>query len=972
MSQILLVQNKYLKQMEDELDLKIGDKIKVITDDGKYNDGWYLGENLKTKEKGLFPVQFTKPYIANNQRNVHENANNTIDNTMNDIDKALRELQMDSFLDISNNNDFTTTINTNANTPGLNIIFNNNGRYSMNDAQFSNHSAPSLNENTTLINRSTHNNVDMDLMNVLNWSPHHVMEYFLKLGFDPKLIQNFGKHKISGKILLQLELNHLKELDINSFGSRFEIFKEIQYIKNFYQNTYCKMKITKFTITSTTFDKKPINLSFTIIVIGNKKTTTYKEKISSNDIITTSSSPYSRSPRRLQSDNNNFIKGIDRKKSGILDTYSYDSLPMISKNFVAEGAFESPGKAPKPPSYPSPIQLKQSPKNNNSNKFRHSSIDLYSSSLPLANNNTDFIFPQSIELNDNNNMISNKNLCTNSTLSSSNTVDMTATSILTEITPISDSAVINSKGTIPNSNTNTNTSTNKHHRKTSSTVTSSSLKRNSVVYTGHKKNQSGGSFIELFNRISTLSPGPMNIKTTTTFENNEIELPQRPASTIYTSSPIHYSHQPYYLRQSSSSNTRTRHHHSHHSRSTSTAAATNSYSFPKSPYSNVTNLQYTNNNNSSSNDNRRPHHTRSISNLEVSYSRNISSSSTTPKDRNNNERRQQPQHKRNSSLLSFFTSFDHDKTVNVDERKTSSSTTVTSARQNSNNLNSLRTPTPLHQRNSSLITSPTKQRQQPSNKNVRSLSSNNILPSPSKDSSTTLTSPNHLRSTSDATNRINKSNHNNSKLKGKQQTSAFQEGRRTIKVEDSIITSNCSGWMYKKSSNKLAIWKKRFFTLHGTRLSYFYDYNDTMERGLIDITSHQVIPLNNESISLLKPSGKYCFKLIPPQPGSKKGLTFTQPRIHYFAVNSKDDMRSWLAALIKATIDIDTDVPVITSVSIPTVSLNEAKRMLKEAREITLECERNRELNEEDEDNMSWDSPPTPKELIATEQSRII
>ena len=59
--------------------------------------------------------------------------------------------------------------------------------------------------------------------------------------------------------------------------------------------------------------------------------------------------------------------------------------------------------------------------------------------------------------------------------------------------------------------------------------------------------------------------------------------------------------------------------------------------------------------------------------------------------------------------------------------------------------------------------------------------------------------------------------------------------------------------------------------------------------------------------------GKYCFKLVPPQPGSKKGLTFTEPRVHYFAVENKSEMKAWLSAIIKATIDIDTSVPVISS-----------------------------------------------------------
>lgn len=52
--------NEYFKRMEDELDMKPGDKIKVMTDDEEYKDGWYFGRNLRTNEEGLYPVVFTQ------------------------------------------------------------------------------------------------------------------------------------------------------------------------------------------------------------------------------------------------------------------------------------------------------------------------------------------------------------------------------------------------------------------------------------------------------------------------------------------------------------------------------------------------------------------------------------------------------------------------------------------------------------------------------------------------------------------------------------------------------------------------------------------------------------------------------------------------------------------------------------------------------------------------------------------------
>lgn len=180
----------------------------------------------------------------------------------------------------------------------------------------------------------------------------------------------------------------------------------------------------------------------------------------------------------------------------------------------------------------------------------------------------------------------------------------------------------------------------------------------------------------------------------------------------------------------------------------------------------------------------------------------------------------------------------------------------------------------------------------------------------------------------------------------KLKTSAFTEGIREITPDEAIKAATFSGWMAKKSGSTLG-WRSRYFTLHGTRLLYFTSLRDKRERGLIDITAHKVLPVNSETdsgssndkyIALYAAStgyGRYCFKLVPPAPGFKKGLTFTQPKTHYFAVESQEEMRSWLKALMTATIDIDDTVPVVSSCSTPTVTLSKAQELLSKAREET-------------------------------------
>lgn len=171
----------------------------------------------------------------------------------------------------------------------------------------------------------------------------------------------------------------------------------------------------------------------------------------------------------------------------------------------------------------------------------------------------------------------------------------------------------------------------------------------------------------------------------------------------------------------------------------------------------------------------------------------------------------------------------------------------------------------------------------------------------------------------------------------KTRTSAFQEGIKSVTPTEASKTADYSGWMNKRGSATVGTWKARYFTLHGTRLSYFSQFSDTREKGLIDITSHRVIPVGDEDklVAMYAASvgaGRHCFKIIPPSPGSRKGVTFTVPKVHYFAVDTKEEMREWINAIIKATIDRDDSVPVVSSCATPTVSLARAREMFAESK----------------------------------------
>ncbi|KAL2351106.1 polarized growth protein Boi2 [Cryomyces antarcticus] len=202
------------------------------------------------------------------------------------------------------------------------------------------------------------------------------------------------------------------------------------------------------------------------------------------------------------------------------------------------------------------------------------------------------------------------------------------------------------------------------------------------------------------------------------------------------------------------------------------------------------------------------------------------------------------------------------------------------------------------------------------------------------------------------------------RAKSKKTTSAYTRGLEKKPPKEQMIGCDYSGWMKKKSSNLMTTWKPRLFVLRGRRLSYYYSENDREEKGLIDISSHRVLPADTEKLTGLHATltgatssptsplatttslptaasldvasqpapkgdatGLFIFKLVPPRTGMTKGVNFTKPAVHYFAVDNVQQGRLWMAALMKATIDRDAGGDVKTTYNQKTVSLEKAQAM---------------------------------------------
>ncbi|WFD26266.1 hypothetical protein MNAN1_001243 [Malassezia nana] len=115
------------------------------------------------------------------------------------------------------------------------------------------------------------------------------------------------------------------------------------------------------------------------------------------------------------------------------------------------------------------------------------------------------------------------------------------------------------------------------------------------------------------------------------------------------------------------------------------------------------------------------------------------------------------------------------------------------------------------------------------------------------------------------------------------------------------------GWI-KKRGERYNTWNTRYLVLQGHDLLVLRDPNAERVKSHISLQGYKVV--SDESAP-----GRYSFKIVHE----------TQ-RTHQFSLEDPVELRSWMKAVMKATIGRDTSQPVISSYSNPTISLEEAQR----------------------------------------------
>lgn len=65
-------------------------------------------------------------------------------------------------------------------------------------------------------------------------------------------------------------------------------------------------------------------------------------------------------------------------------------------------------------------------------------------------------------------------------------------------------------------------------------------------------------------------------------------------------------------------------------------------------------------------------------------------------------------------------------------------------------------------------------------------------------------------------------------------------------------------------------------------------------------------------------------------------MTFTPPRLHYFATDTREEGKKWMGAIMKATIDRDESKPIVSSYNARTISLAKARQLKSRPPELAI------------------------------------
>ncbi|GMG36120.1 unnamed protein product [Ambrosiozyma monospora] len=279
---LFTVIKEFNARLGDELNISPGDTVELISDDSEYDDGWYMGKNLTTNKVGLYPKVFTKQITSTNapnkqptilrsrsrrltpqgspvtpappfghafghdqqqqqQQQQTQNQHQQKQKQNTHVHSHREHEHQDQDIGLTAPNANSTFVSTNSNDSSRTKFSSVNRALTDIDNALKELQDQDVSTTTSVDDQSASNNTSntnltefpapLDPSDVESWTPEQVTQYFSYLNFDIESAGKFARHKINGQILIQLELSYLKELDIASFGTRFEMYKEIEELR---------------------------------------------------------------------------------------------------------------------------------------------------------------------------------------------------------------------------------------------------------------------------------------------------------------------------------------------------------------------------------------------------------------------------------------------------------------------------------------------------------------------------------------------------------------------------------------------------------------------------------------------------------------------------------------------------------------------------------------------------------------------
>ncbi|KAI7889824.1 uncharacterized protein EV154DRAFT_445700 [Mucor mucedo] len=166
---IVYAVHNFEAENEDEINFSIGEAITVLEKDEKYLDGWWQGKNLRG-ETGLFPMNYTSP-----EKPILEEAT-----------------------------PYMPSPHLSSRSSGSTI-------------------EDEIDQALSQLQVTSNNTTE-------HWDVQQVSDWLKSVGLD-SVSANFIDQEITGDILLDLNIETLKELGINTFGKRYKVMQAITLLK---------------------------------------------------------------------------------------------------------------------------------------------------------------------------------------------------------------------------------------------------------------------------------------------------------------------------------------------------------------------------------------------------------------------------------------------------------------------------------------------------------------------------------------------------------------------------------------------------------------------------------------------------------------------------------------------------------------------------------------------------------------------